>query len=403
MTHRRGLPFALTILLALAGCHGGSKAAAKASGAKSSQGGDGGSMRVYLGTYTGPKSKGIYVVEMDRKTGKLGTPRLAAETPSPSYLALHPDGKHLYAVNELDTFDGQKTGAVSAFEIRADDGTLRPLNQQPSGGAGPCHLAVDKAGKSLLVANYGAGSIELVQINSDGSLKAPTASSVVQHQGSSVDKARQEGPHAHCVLVTPESRGADGRALVADLGLDQILVYRFDPRGRLTPGDPPFARAAPGSGPRHIAFGRSGKFVYVNNEMASTLTAYSYDPGSGAMSQLQTVSTLPEGFDKSKNSTAELAVRPDGQFAYVSNRGHNSIAIFRIDPQSGRLTPAGHQSTQGKTPRGFGIDPSGEFLVAGNQDSDTVVVFRIDGASGALTPTGPATAVPSPVSVTFLP
>jgi 6-phosphogluconolactonase len=232
-------------------------------------------------------------------------------------------------------------------------------------------------------------------------MKAPA--SQIQHHGSGVDKSRQEGPHAHCITVAPGSAGGNERVLVADLGLDKILLYRLAEDGRLTPNEPASASAPAGAGPRHIAFGRSGRFVYVNNEMGSSVTAYRYDPGSGAMTQLQTLSTLPEGADRKGNSTAEIAVHPSGRFCYVSNRGHNSIAVFKVDPQSGKLTAAGHAPTGGKTPRSFGIDPAGQFLLAANQGSDTVVVFRIDPASGALTPTGTVANVPTPVCVTFLP
>ena len=363
---------------------------------------DAGPVRVYVGTYTGKASKGIYVMEMDRKTGALTEPRLAAETKSPSFLALHPGRKFLYAVGETDSFDGKKTGSVAAFAV-STDGSLTKLNEQPSGGTGPCHLDVDRRGRCLFVANYGGGSVALLPVKEDGSLDPPA--SVVQHKGSSVNKQRQEAPHAHCANVAPSTAFRDppgGRVLVADLGLDKLLIYDFEcGRNRRLGHDPHEKSTNPGGGPRHLAFSPGGRFVYVNNELTSTVTAFTYNDATGALKEIHTVPTLPAEFDGSRNSTAEIAVHPSGKFVYVSNRGHDSIAIFKVDEASGKLTPAGHESTQGKTPRNFGIDPSGRFLLAANQNSDTVVVFRIDEKTGDLTPTGAKASVPTPVCVTF--
>ena len=365
---------------------------------------DDGRLRVYVGTYTSKASKGIYVMEMDRNTGSLSEPRLAAETKNPSFLALHPNRRSLYAVNETDTFNGQKTGSVSAFAIN-DDHTLRLLNQQPSGGAGPCHLDIDRRGMCLFVANYGGGSVALLPVKEDGSLEPPA--SVIQHRGSSVNKQRQEAPHAHCVNVAPSTAFRNppgGRVLVADLGLDKVLVYEFEcGRNRKLADDPHEKATSPGGGPRHLAFAPGGRFVFVNNELTSTVTAFTYNDATGAMAEIHTLSTLPAGFDTSKNSTAEIAVHPSGNFLYVSNRGHDSIAVFKADQKTGRLTAAGHQSTGGKTPRNFAIDPSGRFLLAANQNSDTIVVFAINQETGALTPTGSTATVPTPVCITFLP
>lgn len=360
-----------------------------------------GPVRVYVGTYTGKESKGIYLTELDPKTGSLTEPRLAAETTSPAFLAVHPSKRFLYAVNEVPKFQDRETGSVSAFSI-ASDGTLTLLNQQPSGGGGPCHLDVGSGGSGadvVVVANYGAGSTASFSLGRDGSLQAP--GTVIQHQGKSVDPRRQEGPHAHCAVIAPGTKSGFGRVLVADLGLDKILVYRFDKTGRLTPNDPPSGAATPGAGPRHLAFGRE-TIVYVNNEMASTVTTYDYDTHTGALESIQTLSTLPAGFDGKNNSTAEIAVHPTEKFVYVSNRGHDSIAIFRVDPETGKLTAAGHESTGGKTPRNFAIAPGGKYLLAANQGSDSVVVFAIDQRTGDLTPTGTTVKVPAPVCVTFV-
>ena len=353
---------------------------------------------VYFGTYTGAKSKGIYVSKLDPASGALSAPELAAETPSPSFLAVRPKGDFLYAVNEVDSFEGKKTGSVSAFAIDRARRTLTALNQQSSMGAGPAHLDVDKQGENVLVANYGGGSVAVLPIGPDGRLKP--SSSFIQHTGSSVNPDRQKGPHAHSINVDPSNQFA----YVADLGLDKVLIYRFDAsRGTIAPSDPPFATVEPGAGPRHVAIHPSGRFVYVINEMQCTLTAFTRDPKRGALASLQTISTLPEGQSvQSGYSTAEVMVHPSGRFLYGSNRGHDSIAAFAIDEKSGRLTHLDNTPTQGSTPRGFGIDPTGTYLLAGNQRSDSVVVFRIDARTGRLTPTGQRIEVGAPVSVVFV-
>jgi 6-phosphogluconolactonase len=352
---------------------------------------------VYIGTYTNAKSKGIYLFQLDLVTGKLTPEGLVAESKSPSFLAIHPNHRFLYAVNEVDNFGGANSGAVSAFTIDPKNGHLTLLNQQSSRGAGPCHLSVDHQGKDVLVANYGSGSVAVLPIQLDGRLAPATAFD--QHEGKGTNPQRQEGPHAHSFNVDAANRFA----FAADLGLDKILIYRFDAaRGTLTPNDPPAAAVDPGSGPRHFAFHPNGRYAYIINEMASTVTALAYDAQKGTLTPLQTLSTLPGGF-KGNSSTAEVQVHPSGKFLYGSNRGHDSIAIFKIDPDTGRLTAAGHQSTQGKTPRNFGIDPTGQYLLAANQDSDSIVVFRIDPATGALTPTGQVVEAPTPVCVKFLP
>jgi 6-phosphogluconolactonase len=349
-----------------------------------------GTLRVYVGTYTGGPSRGIYLLELDTNSGALGRPRLVGETENPSFLALHPTGKYLYAVNEVDQ------GGVSAFAIDANSGKLTFLNRQSSQGSGPCHLVVDRAGKNVLVATYGSGTLAVLPIEADGHLR-PSSSSV-QHKGSSANPERQEGPHAHSINLD----AANHFAVAADLGLDKVLVYRFDPsQGTLTPNDPPFTSVAPGAGPRHFAFHPDGRHAYVINEMQSTVTAFDYDPERGTLAELQTITTLPRDY-ADKNFTAEGQVHPSGKFLYGSNRGHDSIAIFTIDARTGRLEPVGHQSTYGKTPRHFGIDPSGRFLLAANQDSNTLVVFRIDPQSGRLQPTGHSTEVPKPVCVKFV-
>jgi 6-phosphogluconolactonase len=352
---------------------------------------------VYIGTYTRAPSKGIYAYRL-RANGEL-TPvaaaGLAVETENPSFLAVHPNGRFLYAVNELSKYEGQSAGSVSAFAIDRATGTLTLLNRVTSRGADPCHLSIDASGTWLFVANYTGGSVAAFPVQADGRLGE--ASAFFQHKGSSVDKNRQSGPHGHAVTLSPDSRFV----LAVDLGLDRVLTYRVDPAaGGLAPSDPPFTSIAPGSGPRHLAFGPDGKFAYVLNEMFSNVIAFRYDAARGALAELQTVSALPQGF-KGESSGAEIALHPGGNFVYASNRGHDSIAGFRVDAAKGTLTQIGHTSTQGRTPRHFAIDPTGRLLLAANQNSGSVVVFRIDQETGALTPSGVTLQVPSPVCIVF--
>ena len=353
-------------------------------------------MLVYVGTYTGAKSKGIYLFRMDPATGALTPAGLAGEVTNPSFLAVGPGGKFLYAVGEIDNFGGKKSGAVSAFSIDPASGKLALLNQQSSGGGGPCHLSVDAAGRNVLVANYGTGSIADLPIGPDG--KLAEASTVIQHKGKGPDPKRQEGPHAHCISPDPNGKFV----LACDLGLDEVLVYHFDSaKGALTPNDPPAGKTAPGSGPRHLAFHPTAPVLYVITEMGSTVTAFNYDPEAGTMKEFQTMSALPDGY-KGNSSCAEIAVHPSGRFVYGSNRSHDSIVIYSADEKTGRLTLVGHQPTQGKNPRNFAIDPSGKFLIAANQDSANLVVFAIDQKTGELKPTGATAEVDKPVCVTFL-
>jgi len=353
---------------------------------------------VYYGTYTGKKSKGIYVSRLDTATGKLGAAELVAEIASPSFLAAHPKGGFLYAVNEISKFDGKPAGGVTAFAIDRATGKLSQLNQQSSVGPGPCHLVTDKAGGNVLIANYGGGSVAVLPVGKDGSLQP--ASSFVQHAGSSVNKGRQEAPHAHGIYLDAASRFA----FVPDLGLDKVLVYRFDPgNGTLIANEPASASVAAGAGPRHFALHPKGRFAYVINEMVCTVTAFACDSKRGALTELQTVSTLPAGESVQRGySTAELYAHPSGKFLYGSNRGHDTIVSYAIDQKTGKLTLIEHTSTQGKIPRSFGIDPTGKWLLAGNQNSDTVVVFGIDAKTGRLTPTGQSIEVGAPVSFAFV-
>jgi 6-phosphogluconolactonase len=354
---------------------------------------------VYVGTYTTKQtSKGIYAYNFNATTGQLSSIGLAAESTDPSFVAVHPNGKFLYAVNEVGDFNGMKSGAVSAFAIDPKSGALKLLNQVSTHGAGPCFVSLDKTGRFVLVANYDGGSVATFAIQEDGSLSL--VKGFVQHSGSGVDKERQEGPHAHWIGVSPDNRFA----LAADLGLDDVLVYKLDDvRGGLTPNTPPFAEVKPGSGPRHLVFHPTGKFAYLVSEMSSTVTAFAYSAQKGSLSALQTLSMLPKDYSGVREA-AEIAVHPSGKFLYASNRGTaNSIAAYKIDAVKGTLTAAGTFSTKGMIPRNFVIDPTGQFLLAANEDSGNIVVFRIDGTTGSLTPTGQVVEVPAPVCITFGP
>jgi 6-phosphogluconolactonase len=354
-------------------------------------------LAVYVGTYTGNGSRGIYRLELDAASGALSGPVLAAESENPSFLALHPNRRVLYAVNELATFGGSATGAVSAFAIDRTSGGLTLLGQQASGGSDPCHLTVDGTGRNVLVANYNGGSVGVLPIDAEGRLGP--ASTVIQHEGTGPDRSRQAGPHAHGIFLDRAER----LALAADLGADRVFVYRFDvAAGGLAQNDPGSVPLEPGSGPRHLAWHPSGKYLYVINELRSTITAFRYDPGRGAAASFQTVTTLPAGFTGG-NKAAEIAVSTDGRFLYASNRGDDSIALFAIDAASGALAPAGHVASGGRTPRHFAIDPSGRWLLVANQDSDSIVVFRLDPATGRPDHPGRPLALSKPVCVLFAP
>jgi 6-phosphogluconolactonase len=357
-------------------------------------------VRLYVGTYTDTTSKGIYRFDFDCTTGKLSNKALAVESNSPSFLAIHPNQKFLYAANEAAEFGAKKTGAVSAFAIDAKTGDLTLINQQTSGGSAPCHLVVDKAGKNVLVANYGDGVVEVVPIDANGKLGEP--SSTHHHAGKSINPGNQEGPHAHSVNLDAANRFA----VVADLGVDKLYVYRFDgKRGTLTTNNPHAAfNTEPGDGPRHFAFHPNGKNAYVINEIGMTVTALSYDAEFGTFKKVQSISTLPKDAKKEKNySTAEVVVHPSGKFLYGSNRGHDSIVAYTIDADTGKLTLIGHQDKGIKEPRNFNIDPTGAFMLVANQNADSIVVFRIDPKTGELKETGTTMEVGKPVCLKMIP
>jgi len=347
---------------------------------------------VYVGTYTrSGRSQGIQVFRRDPSSGRLTFLHTVAEV-DPSFLTFDPSRRFLFAVSEGLGLDG---GAVASFAMDRATGQLIPLSHQPSLGGEPCHLCCDPTGRWVLVANHEHGSVVVLPVDADGRL-GPVAH-FQQHEGSGPGPT-QAGPHAHWVDFDLPGR----RVLVADKGIDQIVVYRLDiDTGKLVPNDPPFGTLHPGAAPRHLAFHPTGRYAYVNGEADMTITVFSYDGQRGALEELQVLSTLPDGASRERCSTAEIVVEPAGQFVYVSNRGHDSIAIFGIDQATGRLTGAGHAPTQGRTPRNIAIDPTGTFLYAANQESDTIVHFRIDHERGQLMPTGDVTSVGAPVCILF--
>jgi 6-phosphogluconolactonase len=358
-------------------------------------------LRVYIGTYTKKDaSKGIYLSKLDTATGKISAPELAGETTNPSFLALSPNGKNLFAIGEVGTFNGKKSGMVSSFTVDPATGKLTAVNQQPSGGVGPCFVAVDKEGTNVLVANYGSGSVAALPVGAGGKLEAPSAE--IQHAGEVADPKRQGGPHAHSINLDKAGK----YAFACDLGLDKVFVYKFDPAaGKLTANDPPAAVLAPRSGPRHFAWTPDGKAAFVINEIGNTITSFAYNAEKGILTTIETVPTLPS--EVKGNSTADIVVHPSGKFVYGSNRGHDSIVAYAIEPTQDAAKPIklrliGHTPTGGKTPRNFNIDPSGAWLLAANQSSNTITVFKIDANTGGLTAVGEPLAIPAPVCIKFV-
>ncbi|HEY0170881.1 MAG TPA: lactonase family protein [Pyrinomonadaceae bacterium] len=352
---------------------------------------------VYVGTYTTGASEGIYLYRLDLSDGSLKRTGAIAGIRDPSYLTLAPGGRFLYAVNEIEDFGGAKSGAVSAFAVERKTGALRLLNQTASKGGAPCYVTTTESGRFVLVANYSGGNVAVLPVRADGSLGE--AVDVERGAGAGPNRERQEAPHAHCVLLDR----ANKFAYSCDLGTDKVMAHRFDAGGGgLTPNEPPYFSTKPGAGPRHLAFHPRGRFLYLMNELDSTVTALAHDAARGTLRELQTVSALPRDFSGA-NTGADIHLTPDGKFLYSSNRGHDSIAGFAVNPRTGRLRPIGHTPTGGRTPRNFVIDPSGRFLLAANQKSDNIVTFRLDTRTGALRPTGQTANVPSPVCLKLTP
>lgn len=351
---------------------------------------------VYFGTDTGGQSKGIYVSILDERTGALSAPRLAAAIGNPGFLTTHPNKPLVYSVAASRATDGSWTEEVAAFAVQAD-GRLTLLHTRPSEGSGPCHVSVDASGRVLLLANYNGGNVVSYPIHDDGRL-GPVASKV-QHGGSSVNPQRQTHPHPHGIYPGP----TPGRVYAPDLGTDQVMIHRLDvASGRLSPHVPAHAATEAGGGPRHLAFHPNGRYAYVNLEITSRVAAYRVDAASGALEAFEVHSSLPPEVGSAGNSTAEILVRPDGRFLYVSNRGHDSIAVFAIDAQNGSLRFVETTRSGGRMPRSFAIVPGGRFLVVANQNSHNATVFRIDPERGTLSPAGAEAAIDRPVHVRIL-
>ena len=350
---------------------------------------------IFVGTYTEPKgskSEGIYIYRMDPGSGQLTFVDAAKGVINPSFLDVHPQN-FLYVVNEVESWNGQVEGGVSAFSINPISGELTLLNQQLSHGTHPCYVSVEQTGRFVLVANYSSGSIAMFPIHSDGKLDA--ASDVIQHSGSSMHPARQTGPHAHCILPDPTNRFA----VAADLGIDKLLIYHMNlENGKLHLHNEMQVHA--GAGPRHLTFHPNGQFAYLINELDATVIAYRYQSEAGRFEQLQVLPALPKDFT-SENLCADIHVTPDGKYLYASNRGHDSMVSFHIDQRTGGLTYVNHAPTGGREPRNFAIDPNGNFLLAANQKTDTIVTFKIDATNGQLIETGYQVEVSMPVCVKF--
>jgi 6-phosphogluconolactonase len=345
---------------------------------------------VFFGSHRQGTGIGFSIAHFDSDTGKLSAPRFALQTPAPAFFVIHPDGRHIYSCNSGNT------ASVSAYLFDPATSILKLVNTKPSGGGDPSYISLDPDGRHVLVANYQGGSLSVFAIQQDGSLGDRTA--FIQNTGHGVNPTRQTQPHAHSIRVDPTGHFA----LAPDLGLDKVFVFRYDARaGSLTPNDPPFAATPPGSGPRHLTFHPNGRWVYVIHEITGIITQFDWDSEKGLLTPLQTISAVPADF-KGINTSAEIAIHPNGRFLYATDRGPNCLAVFAIDARSGNLSLIEDVPTQGKTPRNFAFDPTGRWLLVTNHDSNNAVVFAVDPTTGRLTQAGPPVAVPYPFCERFL-
>ena len=348
---------------------------------------------VWIGTTTpqGGQSKGIYRATFDPATGNLSKPQLAAEIASPGFVALHPNGRRLYSVCSLPNKQGP---GVAAFEISENGRSLRLLNMQPIGDGGAAHLVVDRSGRCLFTAQYGGGSVAVFPLDSDGRILP--RSDLAEHEGSGPNQARQKSPHPHWVGVDPANRFL----FVPDLGIDRVMIYRMNlDEGKIERHG--VGRCPAGGGPRHLKFHPNGRFAYVLNELQMAVTAFAYDAEAGTLTPLQTISTLPEELQEVPSKASEIRIHPSGRFVYAANRGHDSIAVFQVDPANGQLTFVEREAIRGSWPRNFNLDPSGKWLLAAGRDSNTLAVFRIDPATGGLVFSGKSVSCPTPICVEF--
>jgi 6-phosphogluconolactonase len=350
---------------------------------------------VYFGTYTKEKSRGIYVARFDSKTGVLSPAELAVEAANPSFLAFHPNHRYVYSVGNARGSAEKPPGTIKAFAIDPDSGKLTFLNEQVAGSVATTEVSVDATGRNLLTVSYNEAFASVFSIQNDGTVGERTAH--LTYTGSGVDKERQTAPHPHSINLDPSNRFV----IVPDLGTDKVMQYRFDPaKGTLESNEPAFVAAHPGAGPRHLSFHPNGRYAYVITEMAATMTAYQWDATHGTLSEIEDAKTLPEDFHGA-NRAAEVVVHPSGRFLYASNRGHDSIAVFSISPETGRLTFVERQGKGIKYPRGYAIDPTGQWLICANMEADNATVFRIAPDTGKLIPTNQTIAVPQSVCVRF--
>ncbi len=382
----RCLPVALLAVAGLAGCTRSVPTASRHD------------YLVYIGTnVSSPQENSIYLYHLSPTTGELLPLGAMKGGANPTYLTMDAAHRHLYAVSETQTYLGAPGGGVSALAIDPRTAMLTMLNQQPSTGASPCYISLDRTGKNALVANYSSGNVAVLPVRPDGQLAPPAATD--QHQPPTGPHQNQDKPHAHSFLPAPDNR----YVFSADLGTDKVYGYQLDvATGKLTPQPAPAFTAKPGAGPRHLTFHPNGRWAYLENELNSTLTALTYDAKSGTFQEIETESTLPAGFSGA-NAGADVHVSPDGRFVYTSNRGDNSLAVFSIAPADGRLSLVQHVSTQGNWPRNFALDPSGRVLLVANQNSNDVFTYTVDKQTGKLTPTGKSIRVPSPMFVEVVP
>jgi len=354
---------------------------------------------IYVGTYSSgdSDSEGIYVYRFDLSTGKVSYVSTTIGIDNPSFLEVSPNGRFLYAVSEVFEVNGVPGGVVEAYSIDQQTGVLTYLNSQPTHGACPCHLNIDRTGQYVMVANYMGGNLAVLPIQKGGTLGPAT--DVVQHEGcSNVNSERQEGPHAHSITISPDNRFA----IAADLGKDMVISYKIDiENGKLLPSENGQVNVAPGGGPRHMDFHPNGRFAVLLNELGNTIESYRYAPETGQLELISMVSTLPKEFD-GENIAADIHVHPNGKFLYASNRGHDSIIVCSIDEDSGAMEVQGYQSTMGEHPRNFSIDPTGTYLLVANRDTNDIVTFTIDSKTGLLSPNGQVIKIPQPVCISFL-